>query len=104
MQAVVPWTSSGVAVATDAEVALVSHLLARWASADGEETLLEMLRDCVLERGMAEGDAVEVEGRFNTSTRMVMSFWFARFAGAGRVGSQGRGRRQGHRGHQGRRP
>jgi len=52
---------------------LVSHLLARWARADGEETLLEvMLRDCVLEWGMAEGDAIEVKGRFNTSTRITM--------------------------------
>jgi len=40
----------------------VSHLLARWARVDGEETLLEvMLRDCVLERGMAEGDAASVD-------------------------------------------
>jgi len=31
-----------------------------------------MLRDCALERGMAEGGAVEVEGRFNTSTRTAM--------------------------------
>ena len=45
MQAAVPWASSGVAVATDVEVALVSHLPARWASADCEETMLEMLRD-----------------------------------------------------------
>jgi len=38
-----------------------------------EGALLEvMLRDCVLERGMAEGDAVEVEGRFNASTRIAM--------------------------------
>ena len=51
----------------------MSHLLARWARVDGEGTLLEvMLRDCVLERGMAEGDAVEVEGRFNASTRIAM--------------------------------
>ena len=73
MQAVVPWTSSGVAVATDAEVSLVSHLLALWARIDSEGGLLElMLCDCVLERGMAEGDAVEVEGRFKTSTRIAM--------------------------------
>jgi len=72
MQAVVPWLSSGVAVATDAEVSLVSHLLARWARVDGEGTLLEMLRDCVLERGMAEGNAVEVEGRFNVGTKIAM--------------------------------
>jgi len=71
MQAVVPWLSSGVAVATDAEVSLVSHLLARWERVDGEGILLEMLRDCVLDRGMAEGDAFEVEGRYNTSTRFV---------------------------------
>jgi len=51
---------------------LVSNLLARWARADGEEALLEMLRDCVLERAMAEGDAAEVEGCFNTSTRIAM--------------------------------
>ena len=51
MQAAVPWASSVVAMATDA--ASVSHLLVRWANADGEETFLEMLRDCVLERGMA---------------------------------------------------
>jgi len=70
MQTVEPWASSGVAVATDA--ASVSHLLARWASVDGEETLLEMLHDSVLERGMAEGDAVEVEGRVNASTRIAM--------------------------------
>jgi len=69
MQAVVPWASSGVAGATDA--ASVSHLLARWDSVNGEETLLEMLRDCVLERGMAEGDAVEVEGRVSASTRIA---------------------------------
>ena len=31
-----------------------------------------MLRDSVLERGMAEGGAVEVEGRFNTSTGIAM--------------------------------
>jgi len=31
-----------------------------------------MLRDCVLERFMAEGDAAEVEGRFNASTRTAM--------------------------------
>ena len=31
-----------------------------------------MLRDCALERGMAEGGAVEVEGRFNASTRIAM--------------------------------
>jgi len=31
-----------------------------------------MLCDCVLERGMAEGDAAEVEGSFNTSTRIAM--------------------------------
>ena len=73
MQAAVPWASSGVAVATDAEVALVSHLLARWARVDGEGGLLEVvLRDCVLERGMAEGDAVEVEGRVNVSTWIAM--------------------------------
>jgi len=72
MQAIVPWASSGVAVATDAEVSLVSHLYARWARVDGEETLLEMLRGCVLERVMADGDAVEVEGRFNTSTGIAM--------------------------------
>jgi len=73
MQAAVPWASSGVAVATDAEVALVSHLLARWARVDGEGGLLEVvLRDCVLERGMAEGDAVEVEGCFNASNRTAM--------------------------------
>ena len=60
-------------MASDAGVSLVSHLLARWARADGEETLLEvMLRDCVLEWGMAEGDAIEVKGRFNTSTRITM--------------------------------
>jgi len=64
--------STGFAVATDAEVSLVSNLLARRARVDGEETLLEMLRGCVLERGMAEGDAVEVGGRFNTSTRFAM--------------------------------
>jgi len=52
MQAVEPWASSGVAGATDA--ASVPHLLARWASVDGEETLLEMSHDCALERGMAE--------------------------------------------------
>jgi len=57
-------------VATDA--ASVSHLLARWASVDGEETLLEVLRDCVMERGMAEGDAVEVKGRVNASTRIAV--------------------------------
>jgi len=57
MQAVVPWASSGVAVATNTEVSLVSLLLARWARVDGEGALLEvMLRDCVLERSMAEGD------------------------------------------------
>jgi len=73
MQTAMPWASSGVAMATDAEVSLVSHLLARWARADGEGTLLEvMLRGCVLERGMAEGDAAEVEGRFNASTRIAM--------------------------------
>ena len=76
MKAVVPWASSGVAVTIDAEVSFVSHLLARWARVDGEGTLLElMLRDCVLERGMAAmalGDAVEVEGRFNASTRIAM--------------------------------
>ena len=70
MQAVEPWAGSGVAVATDA--ASVPYLLARWASADGEEALLEMPRDSVLERGMAEGDAVEVEGRVNASTRTAM--------------------------------
>jgi len=70
MQTIEPWASSGVAVATDA--ASVSHLLAPWASVDGEETLLEILHDCVLERGMAEGDAVEVEGRVNASTRFAM--------------------------------
>ena len=38
-----------------------------------EGALLEvMLRDCVLERGMAEGDAVEVEGRVNASTRIAI--------------------------------
>ena len=53
-------------MATDAEVSLVSHLLARWARVDGEGALLEVMpRDCVLERGMAEVDAVEVEGRFD---------------------------------------
>jgi len=58
-------------VASDA--ASVPHLLARGASVDGEETLLEMLHGCVLERGMAdEGDAVEVEGRVNASTRIAM--------------------------------
>jgi len=57
-------------VATGA--ASVSHLLAPWASIDGEETLLEMLHGCVLERGMAEGDVVEVEGRVNASTRIAM--------------------------------
>ena len=31
-----------------------------------------MLQDCVLERGMAEGEAVDVEGRVNASTRIVM--------------------------------
>ena len=51
---------------------VVSYLPARWASVDGEETLLEMLRGCVLERGMVEGDAAEVEGRFNASTRIAM--------------------------------
>ena len=70
MRTAEPKASSGVAVATDA--ASVSHLLARWASVDGEETLLEMLHDSVLERGMAEGDAVEVEGRVNASTRIAM--------------------------------
>ena len=70
MQAVVPWTSSSVAVATGA--ASVSHLPAPWASIDSEETLLEMLHGCVLERGMAEGDVVEVEGRVNASTRTAM--------------------------------
>ena len=50
----------------------VSHLLARWASVDGEETLLKMLHDCVLEWGMAEGGAVEVEGRVNASSRTEM--------------------------------
>ena len=72
MQAVVPWANSGVAVATDTEAPLVSHLLVRWARVDGEETLLGMLRGCVLERGMAKGDAVEVEGRVNASTRIAM--------------------------------
>jgi len=43
MQTVEPWAISGVAVATDA--ASVPHLLARWVSVDGEETLLEMLHD-----------------------------------------------------------
>ena len=49
----------------------------------GEGTLLAvMLRDCALERGMAEGDAaegdavegdaVEVKGRFNATTRIAM--------------------------------
>ena len=50
----------------------VPHLLARWAGVDGEETLLEMRHDCVLERDMAEGDAVEVEGRVNAITRIAM--------------------------------
>ena len=72
MQAVGPWASSGVAVATDA--ASVPHLLARWASADGEGNLLGVLHDCALERGMAKGDAVEVEDRVNTSTGIAM--WF----------------------------
>ena len=31
-----------------------------------------MLHDCVLERGMAEGDAVEIECRVNASTRIAM--------------------------------
>jgi len=66
------WASSGVAVATDA--ASVPHLLARWASADGEGNLLGVLHDCALERGMAKGDAVEVEDRVNTSTGIAM--WF----------------------------
>jgi len=47
-QAIVPWASSEVAVATDAEVALVSHLLARWARVNGEETLLEVFHNCAL--------------------------------------------------------
>ena len=73
MQAAVPWASSGVAVATDAEVSLVSHLLARWEWVDGEGALLEVMpRDCVLEQGMVEVDAVEAEGRFNASTRIAM--------------------------------
>ena len=70
MQAAVPWASSSFAVATDA--AAVPHLPARWVRVDGEGTLLEMSRGCVLERGMAEGDAVEVEGRVNASTRFAM--------------------------------
>ena len=72
MQAAASCASSGVAMATDAEVALVSHLLARSASADGEETFLGMLHGSVLERGMAEGGAVEVEGHVNASTRTAM--------------------------------
>ena len=52
---------------------MVSHLLERWARVDGEATLLEvMLRGCVFERGMAEGDAAEVEGRFNAGTRIAV--------------------------------
>jgi len=53
--------------------AAIWALLAWWARVDGEGTLLEVMpRDCVLERGMAEGDAVEVEGRFIASTRIAM--------------------------------
>ena len=70
MQNVEPLASSGVAMATDP--ASLSQLLARWARVDGEGTLLEMLHDCVLERGLTEGDAVEVEGCVSASTRIAI--------------------------------